>query len=452
MELELRKTQTRVKHTILSKYLDKWTSIIFNGLLHQAKLARSQGRAFDLHFVYVDCFSYLGRYAGELEDAIQNRQPQLAFGSPIIGIQALDKLVDYGRTAGVEVRVNAILIEQDAEKFRELLRTLNIAGLKSRVRETTNFTNLANGEIAVINSNAIELSQNLLSYTTSGYTWAFYLLDPHGPSGIPYDFVQSIVKQNHHDVMINFMYEDLIRKAGMILSENLEPKHQQLVENWTNAFGSEQWKEVVKITLQEIREHRSWRDDVLWGVPLDDMNEEGLLTDKQLAELKERRLVNLYRNVLRNMDPQLAVKLVNLQFPDKERTMFYLFLTTHDATGALSLNKILEDAKYLEYELRYRFRIAKKVASPDQLPLISVEPHVPAPIGFSRPTIEEIADDIMQRLRNQAVDRRGVYRELADEIYFPDEVDKALKLLRSTGQASYNNPLQHSTKISFSKI
>jgi hypothetical protein len=52
-ELEPRNTQTRVKHEILSRYLDTWGGIIVGGLTKARK-------PLDWHFVYVDCFSYLG--------------------------------------------------------------------------------------------------------------------------------------------------------------------------------------------------------------------------------------------------------------------------------------------------------------------------------------------------------------------------------------------------------
>lgn len=453
MEIEARNTQTRVKHAILSKYMATWGQIIINGLRSQSRLRKSLGRKFDLHFVYVDCFAYLGRYAGEQEDVIQGRLTQPVFGSPIIGIQVLDGLADYARGAGLELRTNTILIEQNPKILGGLLETLRIAGFGQRVKETTNFKDLLDKGIATVSGDAIALSKDLLAYTTSGYTWAFYLLDPYGPSGIPYGFVRSIVSQDRHDVVINFMYEDVLRKTGMVGSENLEPKHQALVDNWTAAFGTEMWKELVKDTLTEIKDHKYWRDDILWGVPLDDMSEDDLLTDQQLSQIKERRLVKLYRDTLRNMDSELAVKLVDLRFPDKERTMFYLFLTTHDATGALSLNKILADAKLLEYEFRYRFRVAKKTAPPPgQPPLLTVEPSVPEPPIFPRPTTEEIAEDIIGRLVGRSVDRREVYREFADEIYFPNEVDKALNLLRKQKRAHFESPLRHDTKINFPSV
>ncbi len=51
-----RSTQTKVKHTILEKYLKAWGGIIVNGL-------RSD-RVKEVHFVFVDCNASNGRYNG----------------------------------------------------------------------------------------------------------------------------------------------------------------------------------------------------------------------------------------------------------------------------------------------------------------------------------------------------------------------------------------------------
>jgi hypothetical protein len=234
----------------------------------------------------------------------------------------------------------------------------------------------------------------------------------------------------------------------MCLRDDLEPKHQQLVDNWSAAFGSEKWKEIIReISLAE-EEDRDLRD------ALGEFGEGIVLSIEQLRELKEQRLVFAYRDVLRSMDSTLVTKLVNLKFSDKERTMFYLYLTTHDPTGALGLNKILFDAKYLEFELRYRLNIAKKTAPPPgQLPLLPFDVQVPQyefSYEFShRPSAEEIEEFIYNRLCGHTVAKKDIYRELVDTVYFPTEVDKALRQLKRNGFASFEGNLQHKTQISF---
>jgi three-Cys-motif partner protein len=426
----------------LAKYLDTWGGIIFSRLRNRAKLKQSKGHVFDPHFVYIDCFAYLGRYAGDTL-----RSSDSVDGSPLIGVKSLDKLANSAQQAGVAIRTNSILIEKDPKVFDGLLESLTQAGLENRVKLTEDFHQLGPGEIAAVQGDAISLASKLVRYTTTGFTWSFYLIDPYGPSGIPYDFVKSLVGEPHHDVMINFIYEDLVRKAGMARSAKINAQQQQLLDYWTVAFGSDKWKDIGP----EVESHGALRD-ALWGIPLDDIPEHSLISDRRSAKLKERKFVDLYRRVLRKMDPDLTVKLVDLQFPEKERTMFYLFLTTHDPTGALALNKILFEAKLWEHELRYLTRYARKTAPPPQQPaLFALDPPQPEIQAPPRPLVEDIADDILKRMKSRSASRRDVYRALADEIFFAEEVDKGIRFLKKHGKAEFDDKLNHDTVIKFSE-
>ena len=455
--LDPRHTQTRVKHEILSRYLDTWGGIIVGGLTK----AR---RPSEWHFVYVDCFSSFGKYAGEKEDTYKNSNPiSEVEGSPFIGIKALDRLLSHAQQKmGVKIRVNTILIEKNKKTYEGLLENLQKAGYGDRLKKTNDFHSLDRGQIAVVNDDSTLLANDLLLYTAHSDTWAFYLIDPRGPSGIPYDFVKKIVSQEHHDVMINFIYEDLLRKTGMCLKDNPSLQEKQLVDHWSKAFGGDWWIEVARETLLNEESTRNFRI-ALDGIPMSDMEEGTPFTDEELAEVKEQTFVSAYRDALRSMDKNLVNKLVSLKFGDKERTMFYLFLTTHDATGALTLNRILSDAKYLEHELRIRLKNAKKPIPPDppvkQMTLWTILPFevkVPEPTKNTepeiapRPTNEEIGKFIMERFAGKKATRKNVYKELANTLYFPEEIDKALRYLRRIEQAEFDGDPRHTTLITFS--
>jgi three-Cys-motif partner protein len=456
MELKPRDVQTQIKHKILEKYLRTWGGIILSGLKGPAAEMRSRGGSLKHHFVYVDCFAYCGRYSGNTEDIFLERTTGPVVGSPVIGVRALDELVDMARKYNIDLKVNAILIEKEPEVFAGLLDTLSTEGLMFRVKETTDFSSLSAGEIAVVNADSTRMADKLLAYTKQRYTKAFYLLDTYGPSGIPHGFVHSIVRSDGHDVIINFPYYDLQKKTGVVLTQSRKPH----VAHWTAVFARKEWIEIV----YEIESTRNYRNVLLdtFGLTVDDLEadplfeefaQDGSPTDRQLTELTERRLVNLYRTVLLEMDPTLAVKTIRLRFPDKERPMYHLFLTTHDPTGALALNEILFDAKIREYELRYIRHIAKKQQPPpgqlSLFPLAAMQPDVPKPEMLDRPGVEESAGVILLKFSGKTVTRREVYRELADEIYFPREVDSAIKYLKRTKQAEYFGGLAHDTPIEF---
>src|SRR5260370_35592475 len=105
--VEPRPTQTKVKNTILENYLKAWGGIIINGLNKRLR---------DLHLGYIDCNASYGRFNGELEDTLTNRQTQPIFGSPIIGIKELDSLAGWAETTyGGRERTNSIVFENDTQ-------------------------------------------------------------------------------------------------------------------------------------------------------------------------------------------------------------------------------------------------------------------------------------------------------------------------------------------------
>lgn len=109
--IEPRPTQTKVKHSILEKYLKAWGGIILMGL----RLKKP-----DVHFVYVDCNASNGRFTGELEEIEAGRQPGIVYGSPIIGIQALDSLLQTANQYGIRLKITAIVVEKRDGRIQQL--------------------------------------------------------------------------------------------------------------------------------------------------------------------------------------------------------------------------------------------------------------------------------------------------------------------------------------------
>jgi len=436
----VRSTQTKTKHRILSDYLDAWAGIIFFGIKAAWKGHKTSRRP---HFVYVDGFSFKGKYDG---GDLDNLHHQTVYGSPVIGVQALDKFAKFASKKGLPVSTNAILIEKDPKNYRALQDTLMETGYESRVRETTDFTSLRNGEIAIVNQDAISIVDELLRYTDVPHTWAFYLIDPWGASGIPYPFVQKIVSAPRHDVMINFIYEDFLRKTGMVDSD-LGIQHQSLVDYWRAAFGDRIWEELILPTVREVETSPHSRS-ILDKIPLLSEDEKDLLANQPSAILKERLFVLGYVHTLKSMDADIAVKPIALRFPDKERTMLYLFLTTHNATGALTMNEVLFKAKLLEYELRHRARMAK-IRKTGQMSLFDTSVGVAKDTSASRPDIEEVADEIFNTFQGRQTTRKEIYQALAATELFPRDVDKALALLKKRGDVQFDGKLTHRTQLHF---
>lgn len=423
---EARPIQTKVKHIILEQYLKSWGGIITFGARKSIQSAMQRGYTAGLHFVYVDCFAGRGRYEGELEDKKQGNPLNPVYGSPIIGIQALDSLVENGRKAGVPIGVNTILIEGDKKNYDELKTSLDLAGYTTRIHETQNFHNLNDGEIALICADSTHMVGNLLAYTmASNYTYAFYLLDPFGPTGIPLHTVSQIIQQDRHDVLINMPYQDLKKKSGILNKQQLSPAEISLLQNYDDMFGSTNWRTIV----------RQWME---------------LSQDSRQAEVLEMQLANHYGNVLQDIDTGLSVKSLPLRFPDKERTMFHLYLTTHNPTGSIQMNKIMLDAGYAEQHLRWQLQYLKLSQGGNQMSLFSPEEIAPKVDKSQRDFGSEIEDKITDAFTGKTITRKQIYQLLADELYTPGEINKALSELKKNRKVSFNgspSSLTHDSRI-----
>lgn len=433
--LELRDTQTQVKHLILERYVPRWGGIITNGLRRTVARLGKYGRRAHVHFIYVDACAGVGRYAGDRASILRAESTETKFGSPVIGLRALESIKGFAHEAGLDVQTNAILVEEVPSRFGVLEESLALAGLANRIKATDQFSTLRDGEAAVINGDFRDYAERILKFTKQDYRFAFYFLDPYGPKAIPLTVVAPIISQRRHDVMINFPYQDLHKKSGIVRKEMLSSAEHQLVQNHTQMFGSDEWIDLV----QQIAA--------------------STLTGEQYTAAMEQKLVELYQKVLTDVDDHLAIKSIRLRFSEKERTMFYLFLTTHDPNGALALNEILWDARLAEHELRWRLWFAKKFAKQREagqlsmFDLMGVDDgfHAPSPQMPPRPEKEHIADGILKAFSSkQKVQFVDILKTFADSPCFVGEVKRAMTYLKKQKRVTYSSPLTNKSGVTFS--
>lgn len=107
-----------------------------------------------------------------------------------------------------------------------------------------------------------------------------------------------------------------------------------MARNYDAMFGNQRRRAIA----QRLIDNDLWEDD-----PADAGPAINAAATPEAADL-ELELVQLYRDALRSVDPAMAVKLIGLHFPRSARTMMYLYLTTHDADGALEMNRLLWEA------------------------------------------------------------------------------------------------------------
>jgi hypothetical protein len=273
-------------------------------------------------------------------------------------------------------------------------------------------------------------------------TYSLYFIDPWGASGVPLRrFVAPIISRPRHDVILYMPYYDLHKKSGLLTKANpTKEELQRIIDHDAMFDDSVEWK---KIACQIDAAALGWQSEL--GLEEIDfaMADPGTLEpgSVRLSKDREQVLVRHYKAQLEAQDRDLIVKSIRLPFPDRDQTMYYLYLTTHDGTGALEMNEILAKANLLSNELRQRLRDVTKqsgfVGS-----LFDASDMDTARIAPGRPSIQDIANDIDERVikrRVQLTSRRDIYRAVANEPYFTHEVDRAIDYLRKEGKLEYSD-------------
>ena len=151
--------------------------------------------------------------------------------------------------------------------------------------------------------------------------------------------------------------------------------------------------------------------------------------------MMENELIEHYQSTLQDLDLKLALKTIRLLFTDRDRTMFYLLLTTHDPTGALALNEILDTAGRREYELREEHKnVVKKKG---QTSLFELGMEDPAKPTAENPDHEYMANLMYQRCKQEKIIFREVLRRMCDDPYYFDDIRKAMATLKKMKKVSY---------------
>jgi three-Cys-motif partner protein len=413
-EIKPRPTQTKIKHNILKDYVQKWGQIINSGLRQLYVKASNTDSNFRSRFVYVDGFSFRGRYPSETNPG------EFEFGSPIIGIEALLEIKRNAQNAtGFAPETVAILIEHKKTNYDELLETLESKGYSPRIVHTKDFSSLKDGDIAVIHGDFLDYVEKLLDFTGTKYTWSFYLLDPYGPSGIPMSAVAPIISQEYNDVMINFIYQDLHRKAGSAAKDYEVPEAH--LEHYDAMYDSAEWRDISK---------KYFGDNA---------------TEDNTIKI-EGELIDLYHRILQEQDEELAIKTIRLKFPAIDRTMLYLFVTTHDPTGALALNDILDKAELREYELREEQRNTKGIIIQHTMFDTVDDPQRPIPNDVDT---KDVAEQIYELCSGEIIAFREVLRRMADTPYYFGKIKTSMAHLRKEGKVKYKPPLQNKSQVHF---
>lgn len=404
-----RPVQGKVKHTILRQYAGAWAGIILNGARHDYALALRAGRHFaGTDLVYMDGFGGAGRYARDFDGSAGP-----IWGSPIIGVQALEA---QAARASFPVRVTAYLTEENSTCYRELVRNLEAAGLRTPIVEVQRFTRTGLGQVNVLRGDFRDQIQDLMALLGPGHgadPFVLALIDPYGPT-MRMDDVRALLGRQRTDGIVLFPYHDVEVRSGSAVKaqdERQRMDRQNLVVR-TAHFGTETWIEIA--------------------------NRPGVT-----AEEREAAWAQLYGEQIRAADPALIVKNIPLRLGTIDRTAYHLFLVTRDASGAMKLNEVLREAEVNEDWILWQgleARLQEEARALGQASLFGDEAPVTPPKAAKRAfPIEDVARELVARVGGRLTTLDGIYRAMADTLYTAGEIGKALRLLRDRGQAEYDS-------------
>lgn len=203
------KEHTKVKHILLKKYLYAWIPIL--------------GR-WNPIICYFDGFAGRGEYKDEKTGEVLN------VGSPILALKVADKKAEYLD------KIVCVFVESDIENYENLEEAIE--------REKPNMKNLKKIKIIMENAEFARVCDKILERLEEEKCTlvpSFFFVDPFGFNGIPFTIIKKILSNPKTEIFFNFMARDIARFI----------KLPQLEDNFTELFGTEEWKSLMTLHNRE---------------------------------------------------------------------------------------------------------------------------------------------------------------------------------------------------------
>lgn len=215
------RAHTRVKHTLLQKYLRVW--IIKLGAYHRKVL-------------FFDCFA--GR--GEYKDPKTNESIP---GSPIIAIRVASDLLDQCEKRGRKPYFDEFIctaIEKSKKNFNNLRKLISLEEIKLREQGRENKIRIFtyNDEFANVANKILEVGDKIAP--------SFFFIDPFGFSGVPFEVIKKILSLPRTEIFLTFMTQSINR---FLTARNAEGA-------LTGLFSTTEWQEIIGIQDWKEREQR----------------------------------------------------------------------------------------------------------------------------------------------------------------------------------------------------
>lgn len=303
-----------VKHALLKSYLEKLVLIIgMNG--------RPKGRA---EICYVDCFA--GPWGSDDE--------KLEGTSISLSLKTLAMCKETLASRGIDVRMRALFIEQDADAYDRLSAYLCNDAPKSV-------------EARSMKGDFIALRAEILAWTGRD-AFTFFFIDPKGWSPIVIDVLTPLLQRPRSEFLINFIYEFINRAASM----------SQVRDAMRRLLGRE-------------------------------VDVEGKTPDE-----RELALVGAYREALKTVVPSghkpfnARTAYVTVMHPEKERTKYHLVYLSCHPKGIVEFMNISQAVDIVQARVRLASQLAEQAAKSGSTDMF-VE-HAVAEADGSRGPLEDV--------------------------------------------------------------
>ena len=272
--------QTKMKHKVLSYYFPQWLQIL-------GKWNKSLN--------YIDGFGGIGAYHIK-KDIEANKYLSNNFGSPVVAILQINKLMEKGRVS----KIGIVVVDENKENIKNL-------------KEVFKYNKVAIEDIEFIEGNFDqEINRILDSFEKKLKSLAptFFLIDPFGFSQVKMETIARILKQPKSEIVVNFMYNAIQRWVS-----HPNPK---LQIHYDNLFGCKDWKNYI-----------------------------GKRTDE-----KERYLIGLFKKQCKEYGKAKFVYPFRLSFPNKDMPYYYFFHLCNHRLGCIRFKDSF--AKFNIGDLEYK--------------------------------------------------------------------------------------------------
>jgi three-Cys-motif partner protein len=374
-----KKIATKVKHHILQSCLKAWGGII---------IGSNKGRAVHLAFVDTCCGS--GLYEAS-DDAASDTDYDP--GSAIIGLDTLNGLLAYGKSRDATVDAKALFINENASELATLRSAIGASGENAIPYKT-----LPHELGAVIDEVAAFCEKH----------FSFLLIDPYGPSAIPFSVVSRLVSLNRADCLINFPYYSVHKWVGWLDTESSDGATRLAIVD--GLMNGQQWRDIA-------RKHRH-----------DTRGLENVLLDHYMTQLSKRGV---------------AVIAIPMTFETKNRTMYYLVFTSKSTAGLASAKKQLQQGEHYQAALKAQLKASRQ--NQGMFDFMGVKSSAEDPVD-----IDALADAIKGSFAGHTVTRDDVIRlGIMHPNVLDSHVSKAITKLKQAGLArpsgaSYKDTIEFS--------